>query len=184
MRVLTHEESARIAEWYPYALTIVRKMHRGLKSRGVEVSFDDLMTEAHLGMVSAVTTYVEKPELTFKQWLARKVRGRIKDALRACRWAFMGHDGRSNMPLIQRLPNADNGGQDLADSRTAAEPTEADYAALAKLRLSSCEERIIRMLFGDGMTVGEAAEASGVSHSRISRVRTKALTRARELCVA
>lgn len=152
------------------------------------VALEDLMQEGVIGLLEAQQRYVPGKVPSLAKFARRRIKGAMYDFVRA---QIPGGRYQLRVPDILGLETpvfGDNDGDELTigETLTSADDPERDAIEAERSRqlasavdsLCERERQVIRRLYFDGNEVpyqSTVARALGVSESRISQIRTKAL---------
>ncbi len=161
--MLTNREQNLVLAHLPFADSLAKSKFRNTPP---QVSLDDLKSAAYMGLVDAAGRYDWKSD--FKNFARWRILGEMQDYLRSLRW---------DCHNIKVESISDN--FDLAEER---EPESFDELLddLSKNRLSPLAKRILRMYYGERLTISEIAEKVNLSGARVSQLLKENLATIRE----
>jgi RNA polymerase sigma factor for flagellar operon FliA len=165
---------------------LAAKLHKKLPIQAL-FGEDDLLQEGTFGLASAIDSFDPDRGVKFGTFAARRIRGRMLDALRLADWVPRLERQRGvEAPVIQSL-HATAAATEVRNVEFA-EIVEDKAAQLPYARLSGSEtwQALIRILptefrlmmtmrYVDDLTMKEIGQAIGMSESRISQIHAEAL---------
>ena len=120
-RFPAQERDALILKHLPQVRLIARRIHGRLPEN---VSFDDLVSNGTLGLISAIDRFDPSRNLQLKTYAEHKIKGAILDSLRRLDWA--PRQQRKHAKQIEAAIA-------VAEQRLLRAPTEEEIAAELKL---------------------------------------------------
>lgn len=131
-----------------------------------QVQFDELKSAAYMGLVDAASRYVEG---NFENFARFRIIGEIKDYLRSLKW-----DRNTNK--LASIPE----GYDIAVS----DPESFDEILddFTRNRISPLSKRILKMYYGEGLTISNIAEKVNLSGARISQLIKQSISTIKSAC--
>ena len=151
--MLTNREQKLVLDHLSYADSLAK--HK-FKATPPQVQLDDLQSAAYMGLVDAAGRYDWKSD--FKKFARWRIIGEMQDYLRSLCWDCHNTKVESMSDDF-----------DLAQEK---EPESFDEIldGLAKNRLSQLAKNILRMYYGERLTIAAIAEKVNLSGARVSQL--------------
>jgi len=121
-----------------------------------QVQYDELQSAAYMGLVDAANRYDGKRD--FGKYASFRIIGEIKDYLRSLKW------DRNTNQLCSIPENFDIAGE------TESENFDDILDGFAEKRISLLGKRILRMYYGERLSISVIAEKLNLSDARISQL--------------
>lgn len=151
--MLTSEKQNLVLQYISFSEKLAKSQFRKTPP---QVQLDELISAAYMGLVDAAKKYDGKSD--FKTYASWRINGEIKDYLRGLQWDR--HNVKvSAIPESYDIPcekEADNFDDVLDD--------------VAKNHISFLAKNILRMYYGERLTITKIAEKVNLSSARISQL--------------
>ncbi|MBI2340495.1 MAG: sigma-70 family RNA polymerase sigma factor [Deltaproteobacteria bacterium] len=168
-----------VEKYLPFASTLARV---ALRSLGGHVDYDDLLSDARLGLLEAAQRFDTRYNYDFKTFASHRIRGAIFDGLRKSEWmprhfyclpelsscSVVSFDDMEDFEPAD--PSAGHGLEGPIDFRTVKRRLRAliDFLPVR-------EKRLVMMYYFQDRTLDEIAGTLNLSKSWISRLHRRAL---------
>lgn len=151
--MLTSENHDLVLKYLPFADSIAKNQ---FKKTPPQVELDELKSAAYLGLVDAASRYDGKTD--FKVFASYRISGEIKDYLRSLQW------DRHNNKVASLPEDYDIAAEEEADN------FDEVFDDVTRNRLSMFAKNIMRMYYGERLTIVQIAEKVKLSGARVSQI--------------
>lgn len=163
--MLTNENQKLVLKHLIFAEKIAKIQFRKTPPR---VQLDELISAAYMGLVDATTRYNGQSD--FESFARFRIIGEIKDYLRSLKW-----DRNTNN--LFSIPE----GYDVV-AETEPESFDDILDDFTRNRISSLAKQILRMYYGECLSIAIIAEKVNLSGARISQLLNQNMTTIRAAC--
>lgn len=159
---LTREEQALVVAYLPLAGAVARRQSRNLVRYRNEIR-----SAARMGLIDAARTYKPARKIKFSTWARYRIRGAVSDFKRTIR------------PAESLVPYHEEGNRIVWGCRPEGDPAkrveDAEQCDRLLSRLPPDDAALIRAIYLEGLSPGEAAEKLGMSLAKAYRVHSRSL---------
>jgi RNA polymerase sigma factor (sigma-70 family) len=178
-KAMTPGQRALAERYLPFARSLARPMRRAWPAE-----YQEFESAALAGLVDAALSFEAERGVKFATYARWRIRGALLEAQREkVRSTFAFGEGDLPWPVNPALPGNHLG------FLLASRPEELPGIPLERRelleswlgKLPARQAEVCRLIYFEGKTQGEAADAVGVSKSRVSYLHTEALDRMRQM---